>query len=219
VPLLQPLLLGLALGVRHALEPDHLAAITTLVSGRGPLAAARTGAAWGVGHASALILLGGALVALGVRMPARLALALDLAVAAMLLVLAAISIRAARRGATGDAAHDHARAHDHDRDVSAGRGGLRSTLVGFVHGASGTAALTVVCATTMPSRGAALGFLVVFGLGSLVSMSVMSGVLAAPMAAVARRGEGPLRLVRLAGAAVAIAAAVLVTLEATRGVV
>jgi hypothetical protein len=220
VPLLQPLLLGLALGVRHAVEPDHLAAITTLVGGRGPLAAARTGAAWGVGHASALILLGGALVALGVRMPARLALVLDLAVAAMLLVLAAISIRAARRGATAEGApHAHVHtldgAHAHER----ARGGLRSTLVGFVHGASGTAALTVVCATTMPTRGAALGFLVVFGLGSLVSMSVMSGVLAAPLAAVARRGDGPLRLVRLAGAAVAIAAAVLVTLEATRGVV
>jgi ABC-type nickel/cobalt efflux system permease component RcnA len=228
VTLLQPLLLGLALGVRHAVEPDHLAAITTLVGGRGPLAAARTGAAWGVGHASALILLGGALVALGVRMPARLALVLDLAVAAMLLVLAAISIRAARRGAGRErAAHAHAHAHahgndhdhDHAREHEPARGGLRSTLVGFVHGASGTAALTVVCATTMPTRGAALGFLVVFGLGSLVSMSVMSGVLAAPMAAVARRGDGPLRLVRLAGAAVAIAAAVLVTLEATRGVV
>lgn len=213
MPLLQPLLLGLALGVRHAVEPDHLAAITTLVGGRGPLAAARTGAAWGVGHASALILLGGALVALGVRMPARLALVLDLAVAAMLLVLAAISIRAARGGATGAHAHGHEHAHQPVR------GGLRSTLVGFVHGASGTAALTVVCATTMPTRGAALCFLVVFGLGSLVSMSVMSGVLAAPMAAVARRGDGPLRLVRLAGAAVAIAAAVLVTLEATRGAV
>ncbi len=220
--LLQPLMLGLALGVRHAVEPDHLAAITTLVSGRGPLAAARTGAAWGVGHASAILLLGGALVALGVRMPAGLALALDLGVAVMLLGLAALSIRAARRGggAADASAHGHSHEHAHEHaHAPAARGGLRSTLVGFVHGASGTAALTLLCASTMPSRGAALGFLVVFGAGSLVSMSVMSGVLAAPLAAVARRGDRPLRLVRLAGAAVAIAAAVLVTIEATRGVV
>ncbi len=209
MPLLRPLLLGLALGVRHAVEPDHLAAITTLVGGRGPLAAARTGAAWGLGHATAILTLGGALVALDLRMPPRLALALDLAVALMLLVLAGLSIAASRRHA-----HDHRAgvAHDHG-----GRGGARSTLVGFVHGASGTAALTILCATTMPTRASAVAFLAVFGLGSMLSMSVMSGVLAAPMAAVARRGEGSMRAVRLAGAAVAVAAAVLVTIEATRG--
>jgi sulfite exporter TauE/SafE len=221
VALLQPLLLGLALGVRHAVEPDHLAAITTLVGGRSPLAAARTGAAWGVGHASAIVLLGGALVAAGVQMPAKLALTLDLAVAAMLIVLAVLSLRGARASKHAHPhghAHAHAHGHGHDHERARGvRSALRSTLVGFVHGASGTAALTLLCATTMPTRAAAIGFLVVFGFGSLLSMSVMSGVLAAPLAAYAKRGERAMRLVRYAGAAVALAAAVLVTIEAARG--
>jgi hypothetical protein len=211
VALVEPLFLGLALGVRHAIEPDHLAAITTLVGGRGPLAAARTGAAWGLGHATAILVLGGALIALGVRMPATLALALDLAVAAMLLLLAWASVR--RRA---EPAHEHSHPHLHAHPHATG-GGLRSTLVGFVHGASGTAALTLLCATTMPTRATALAFLGLFGFGSLVSMSVMSGVLAAPLSAVAKRGDRALRLVRIGGAVVAIAAAVLVTIEAVRG--
>jgi hypothetical protein len=191
----EPLLLGLALGVKHALEPDHVAAITTMVDGAtGARAAARTGAAWGLGHAVAIVLFGGTLVALGLQVPPRLALALDLAVASMLVALgihAFVTHRKARRP------HAH-----------------RSTLVGFVHGASGTAALTLVYVAKIPSRTAALIFLVLFAVGSLLSMSAMSGLLAKPFGAVARRGERAARALRIAGGVTAFGAAILVAVQA-----
>ncbi len=193
----EPLLLGLALGLRHALEPDHLAAITTLVTGTdGPRAAARTGAAWGLGHALAIVGLGSVLVALGLKMPPRVALALDLAVALMLVAL----------GIHAFARRPRPRAPQR-----------RSTLVGFVHGASGTGAITLLCVTTIPSARAALVFLVVFALGALVSMSAMSGLLATPLGAVAKRGDTAMRKLRVAGGVVAFAAAILVAFEACKG--
>lgn len=192
------LLLGATLGVRHALEPDHLAAITTMVAGsQGPRAAARTGAAWGLGHAIAIVLLGGVLVALGVRVPARLAIALEILVAIMLVVLGAHAIRTRRKA------------------PPATRG--RSTLVGFVHGASGTAAITLLCATTFTSASVALGFLVLFALGATLSMSAMSGLLATPLSAVSKRGERANDALRIGGAVAAFAAAAFLIFEILRG--
>jgi nickel/cobalt transporter (NicO) family protein len=196
----EPLLLGLTLGVRHAFEPDHLAAITSLVARTtGPRAAAGTGAAWGFGHAVAIVALGTLLVASGVKVPVSVALILDLAVAAVLVVLGVQDIRGGKRQPTRAHAHAH-----------------RSTLVGFVHGASGTAAVTLLCLTTFTSAAKALGFLLVFALGALLSMSALSGLLAGPLGAIARRGEGAARTMRIAGGVVALAAAVLVVVAAIR---
>jgi len=206
VGIVEPLLLGLTLGVRHAFEPDHLAAITTLVARTtSPKAAAGTGAAWGLGHAIAVVLLGTVLVISGVKVPASIALVLDLAVAAMLFLLGVQALRA--RTPRHEEAHTHLHPHRHTH---------RSTLVGFVHGASGTAAITLLCLTTFTSSAKAFGFLVVFALGALLSMSVLSGLLAGPLSAFARRGEGSARIMRMAGGVVALAAAVLVVIAAIR---
>jgi len=197
----EPLLLGAVLGVRHALEPDHLAAITTMVSGNeGPRAAARTGAAWGLGHALAIVLLGGALVALGVKVPARLAVGLELGVAVMLVLLGAHALRTRERPA-----HVHVPRS-------------RSTLVGFVHGASGTAAITLLCATTFRSSLSALGFLLLFAIGATLSMSVMSGLLATPMSALSRRNARASTFLRVGGAVAAFGAAAFVVVQVLRGV-
>lgn len=192
--LIDALALGAALGVRHALEPDHLAAITTMVNGN-PRDAARTGAAWGLGHAIAVVLLGGALIALGVRVPTRVAIALEVAVAIMLVLLGAHALRTR-----------HARA-------ASPHG--RSTMVGFVHGASGTAAITVICATTLRSAPIGLAFLLVFAIGATLSMSAMSGLLATPLSAV--RSERALAWLRVGGAIAAFAAAAFVLLQVLHG--
>lgn len=195
---IEPLLLGAVLGVRHALEPDHLAAITTMVSGvDGPRAAARTGAAWGLGHALAIVLLGGALVALGVKVPPRVAVILELSVALMLIVLGVHALTTRRTTTTTP--------H------------RRSTLVGFVHGASGTAAITLLCATTFRSSLTAMGFLVLFALGATISMSAMSGLLATPMSALSRRGARASGLLRVGGAIAAFGAAAFVIVQILRG--
>lgn len=196
--LIDALALGAVLGVRHALEPDHLAAITTMVSGTdGPRAAARTGAAWGLGHAIAVVMLGGALIALGVKVPIRIAIGLEVAVAIMLIALGAHALRTRRK----------ATATPHGR----------STLVGFVHGASGTAAITVVCATTFRSAPIGLAFLVVFALGATLSMSAMSGLLATPLRAVGQRSDRAMRMLRVGGAIAAFGAAAFLLLQIFRG--
>ena len=194
--LIDALALGAVLGVRHALEPDHLAAITTMVN-TNPRDAARTGAAWGLGHAIAVVLLGGAIIALGIRVPARVAIALEVAVAVMLVVLGAHALRTRHR----QAAAPHG----------------RSTMVGFIHGASGTAAITVICATTFRSAPIGLAFLVVFALGATLSMSAMSGLLATPLSAVGKRSDRALSALRVVGAIAAFAAAAFVLLQLIRG--
>lgn len=167
-------LLGLGLGVRHAFEADHVAAVCTLVARRGSVAhAARFGALWGLGHGAVIIVAGSALVALGARVPGPLALALDAAVAVMLVVLGVTALR--RAAAPAPLAHAHAHAHDHA--VSS----RRPILIGLVHGASGTAALTLLVASTIPARAEAFAFITLFGLASILGMSAAATLLAWPL--------------------------------------
>jgi hypothetical protein len=189
------LLLGLLLGVRHAIEPDHLAAITTMIPDSGSAAgAARTGALWGLGHAIAIVIFGSILVAMGVTVPVKIAFVLEVVVAAMLVVLGIVALRGPQQARKG-----------------------RSTLVGFVHGVSGTGAITLLCVTTLPSPRVAIAFLVLFAFGALLSMSAMSGLLAAPLTAIAKRGDRALRTLRTVGALSAFAAAVFVVAAAASG--
>ena len=207
VLLSNPLLLGLALGVKHAFEPDHLAAISTMVTRSTSVrAAASTGAAWGVGHGGSIVVFGGVLIAMGVRVPPSVAMVLDLAVA---VVLVALGIQALLRVRRRDRELDRdVHPHEHRRAAK------RSTLVGFVHGASGTAAITIVCLTTFPSSTQAVGFLVLFSLGALVSMSALSGLLARPLSALVRRGKTGARALDVASGVLALVAAIAVTIAA-----
>lgn len=189
--LIDGLFIGLAQGLRHSAEPDHVAAVTTLVSeSRSPFAAARTGAAWGIGHAAAVLALGGALVALRVRVPAELAVALEIAVGITFVALGVMVLR--------------------PRDDSAAlrprlRG--RSTIVGFIHGLAGSGAITLLCVTTFAETAAAMVFLVSFGLGAMISMSVVSAAVAAPLSAVARRRPAMTRGIRFCAALLSFVAA------------
>src|SRR5579871_6887129 len=110
--------LGTVLGMRHALEPDHLTAVSTLVTGeRSSLRAAMLGASWGVGHTLSLVVVGAALVVMRAEMPAHVADAFELLVAVMLVVLGVRAIAmAVRQGPVGpahvhhhgDVVHNHA---------------------------------------------------------------------------------------------------------------
>lgn len=194
-------LLGLGLGAKHALEPDHLAAVCTLVAkGGGPTRAARSGALWGVGHSLVIIVAGSALVFTGLEVPGRLAMALDIAVAVMLLGLGLASIFGRSRAHT----HAHGGApHTHERgEERAPTSMRRPLLVGLVHGASGTAALTLLVASTMQTRADGVVFITLFGLASILGMSVAAALLALPLGGVAQRSPSFARAVR-AGAGVA----------------
>jgi hypothetical protein len=198
--------LGSLLGMRHALEPDHLAAVSTLVTGeRNSYKAAFLGVCWGLGHTFALIVVGTVLVVLRAEMPARVADGFELCVALMLIGLGLRAIYvAARQGPAGPAhVHQHGRtlhvhhgapAHIHIGTWTLAR---RPLLVGAVHGLAGSGALTALVLTTLPSTAARLTYMIVFGLGSTLGMAALSGLLGWPLAH-ARRHRGLARALSLA---------------------
>jgi hypothetical protein len=179
-------LLGLGLGVKHAFEADHVAAVCALVARRGTVArAARSGALWGLGHGAVIIVAGAALVLLGARVPGPVAAALDAAVAVMLVGLGISALRGAPggEGVSRGHAHGNEHVHFHDHADPGDHPGptRRPILIGIVHGASGTAALTLLVASTIPARAEALAFITLFGLASIVGMAAAAALLAWPL--------------------------------------
>jgi hypothetical protein len=177
--ILSAALLGLLLGIRHAFEPDHLAAVSTLVAER-PRAGRSflLGGAWGLGHTLSLVLVGTALFLLKARLPPALEDGFELVVAAMLVGLGARAIWRART--------EHGHAHPHPHPLRLAR---RSLLVGMTHGLAGSGALTALAAAAMPGSAACLGYMALFGLGSALGMAAMT--------ALAGRGASALHGTRL----------------------
>jgi len=183
--------LGALLGMRHALEPDHLAAVSTLVSDeRGPLRGAFLGLCWGVGHTLALVVVGVALILLRAEMPPRIADLFEFFVALMLIGLGLRAIlRAAREGPAGPSAlHQHGPVvhkhpgvapHVHVGHLTLAR---RPLLVGIVHGLAGSGALTALVLATLPSAAARITYMTLFGVGSTLGMAALSGLLGWPLA-------------------------------------
>ena len=199
--------LGLLLGMRHALEPDHLAAISTLVTqNRSPRRSALVGAYWGAGHTLSLVLAGAALVLLQSQMPARLAEAFELAVALMLVVLGARALLQAARADGPAAPHQHgALAHVHrgpSDHVHLGRWTLarRPLLVGVVHGLAGSGALTALAFASLSDTGARLTYIALFGVGSIVGMALLSGIAGWPLSRMGRDPRAARALAAVAGA-------------------
>jgi hypothetical protein len=183
--------LGSLVGIRHALEPDHLAAVTTLIthepSGR---RAVLLGACWGVGHTLSLIAAGTVLIGLRAGMPASAAAGFELLVAVMLIVLGVRAVsRACREGSRGPTRlHRHGRlvhthagvpAHLHLAGWTIAR---RPLLVGAVHGLAGSGTLAALVLTALPSTAARITYLVLFGVGSTLGMAALSGLLGWPLA-------------------------------------
>ncbi len=201
---------GLTQGFRHALEPDHLAAVSTFVSNkRSPLAAMRFAAAWGTGHAAMLVLVGGALFVLRSSMPPAVASVLEGAVAIMLVVLGVRAIMQARRLGSEGPEEPHAHGHvAHEHAVGAPhihlRGGSFATLpfvVGLVHGLAGSGALASVVMGHSSSVGVGLVFLLLYGFGATLSMAVLAGILAKPLSALLRSARARIALVTVSGLA------------------
>ncbi len=177
--------------MRHALEPDHLAAVSTLVAReRGSARAAFLGACWGLGHTAALLAVGLVLVVLRAELPAGVADLFEFFVAVMLVALGVRALVLAwRQGHSGPPhAHHHGHvAHTHagvPAHVHIGHWTLarRPLLVGMVHGLAGSGALTALVLTTMPSTMARITYMALFGLGSTAGMAALSGVLGWPIA-------------------------------------
>lgn len=173
------LLTGLALGALHSCAPDHLAAVSVFVSRKPSWRhALGLGARWGMGHSLTVVLVGGALVFSGLQLPARFEPAAERIVGVVLVLLGIFAISRARRLHGHWHAHEgkrHWHLHSH-RASDAHAHDHRALLgIGMLHGLAGTGALVVALPVTIAgSRASALTFLAVFGIGTILSMSLFS---------------------------------------------
>jgi nitrile hydratase accessory protein len=181
--------LGTVLGMRHALEPDHLAALSTLLTGeRSVRKAAWLGVYWGIGHTLTLLAAGTLLVVLRADMPERTS---DLFALAVALLLVGFGFRAIYLSA-GQVPTGPTHSHVHKAASRSASGSWtlarRPLLVGAVHGLAGSGALTALLMATIPSMEARLIYLALFGIGSTLGMAGLSGILGWPIARVGTHG-------------------------------
>lgn len=180
--------LGFLFGLQHATDADHVVAVASIVSRTGRFASgALVGAFWGLGHTVTIAVAGMAIVLFNVTVTPRAGLSMELAVAFMLMALGVARIVRLMHGRE-EASGQPADAHD-------GRGfwlvlrtlgpaqAARSTLTGLVHGLAGSAAVALLVLSTVRSPYAAVAYLLVFGLGTIAGMTVITALLAVPFAA------------------------------------
>ncbi len=187
--------LGLLFGLKHATEADHVVAVTTIVSEHKSLwQAALVGAWWGTGHTLSLIVVGAVVLFLRVAVPENVATWLEFGVALMIIGLGLNAVRRALQ--QREAVHVHQHQHDgqphahihlHDADTPLTRIGLKPLLVGAMHGLAGSATLTVLVLTQISSPLVGFLALLVFGVGSIAGMLLMSGLVGLPFALSGKR--------------------------------
>lgn len=222
------LAVGFFLGMRHATDPDHVVAVSTIVSREKSIPRAGwIGILWGVGHTITILVVGAAIILFGFVIPPRLGLALEFSVALMLILLGVLNLSGAMRwishkfapthpaAAGGKVAHSHLHVHDgvihshphrhngpeehHGHEVAppnwlsapvAKLGwfhALRPLLVGIVHGLAGSAAVALLVLGTIRNPRWAVFYLLVFGVGTIVGMMLMTLAFAVPLTVAGKR--------------------------------
>lgn len=180
------LLLGFMLGMRHATDADHVVAVTTIVSCEPSLLrAGRVGVLWGIGHSATIMLVGGAIVAFRISVPPRLGLALEFAVALMLIVLGMVTLS--------------------NKTVAVAATAVRPVAVGLVHGLAGSAFIALLVLAAVPGLWLGMAYLAVFGLGTVAGMGLVTLAMAVPSALGAFRVGSAQRYLRLASGLASIA--------------
>jgi hypothetical protein len=222
VNLLAVIGLGFVLGIRHATDPDHVIAVSTIVSRQRSIRQAGTiGALWGIGHTITIFCVGAAIILFKIAIPPRIGLAMELAVGLMLILLGILSLtgvmqRIAHRhtprhgpDARGGVVHSHPHEHEgmlhehihgHKPEVhmhlDQGRPNvlqnvlrrlglyqfLRPLAVGLVHGLAGSAAVALLVLAEIRDSRWAIAYLLVFGIGTIAGMMLITMMIGAPFA-------------------------------------
>jgi high-affinity nickel permease len=179
--------LGLLLGMRHATDADHVVAVTTIISRERSIKQAGViGMAWGAGHTLTILIVGLVMIAFRVVLPPRLGLAMELAVGIMLVLLGLRNMGGAFRSAAsenrdaGEHGHSHTALDRMDRwfgRLSAYQL-LRPFVVGIVHGMAGSAAIALLVLSTIQSVEWAAAYLLIFGLGTMAGMMLITMTMA-----------------------------------------
>ena len=212
--------LGFVLGMRHATDPDHVVAVSTIVSRHRSIKhAALIGAVWGFGHTITILLVGGGILLFGWVIPARVGLSMELSVGLMLILLGVLNLTGMVQWITGtispaggtlgtvhvhlhshgDYVHSHAYAHNPEAhphlgtdkplrwfDRHLGQIGLyqvaRPLVVGLVHGLAGSAAVALLVLATIREPKWGVLYLLIFGLGTIAGMMLITGAMGVPFA-------------------------------------
>jgi len=194
--------LGFLLGMQHALEADHIAAVSSIAARRSRVGdSVKHGLTWGLGHTLTLFVFAGAALLLGRAIPESLSRPIEAVVGIMLVGLGAHVLWRLWR----DRVHFHKHRHDdgtvhihahshagetvaHARAAHAHSHGFRwrTLLVGLMHGMAGSAALLMLTVSQASSPAVGLGYVALFGIGSMIGMGVLSAIIAVPLAVSAR---------------------------------
>jgi nickel/cobalt exporter len=191
--------LGLFLGMRHSTDPDHVVAVSTIVTReRSVRQGALIGMLWGVGHTLTIFVVGSAIILFGLAIPPRVGLSMEFSVALMLILLGVLNLTGALRWLNDrfapmkrDAVE---KSEDSPRAVSPPDGSLkrwlrqhglyqllRPLVIGLVHGLAGSAAVALLVLATIRSPLWAIAYLLVFGIGTIIGMMLMTTAIAVPL--------------------------------------
>jgi ABC-type nickel/cobalt efflux system permease component RcnA len=202
------ILLGLFLGMRHSTDPDHVVAVSTIVSRQGSIRSSATiGLLWGLGHTLTIFFVGSAIIIFGVVIPPRLGLSMEFCVALMLILLGVLNLTGVMRWITerftpvkGVAARSQNFSQKSQRaagrielflDKTIGKLGLYQTIrplvVGLVHGLAGSAAVALLVLSTIKSPLWSTAYLLVFGFGTMMGMMLMTAAISIPLVYTGKR--------------------------------
>ena len=188
-------LLGFLLGVRHAVDPDHVVAVTAIATGQRSIGRATLiGALWGVGHTVTILAVGGAIILFRIAIPPRLGLAFEFAVGMVLIVLGLANLLSRDEKATKPS-------------------GARPLIVGMVHGLAGSAAVALIVLAAVRHPLWAIGYLMLFGIGTIVGMMAVTTAIAVPATLAAARMTSARRYLVLASGAASVIFGVMIAIE------
>jgi ABC-type nickel/cobalt efflux system permease component RcnA len=204
--------LGFVYGLRHALDADHLVAVSTIVSEHKSLwRSSLIGTFWGLGHTVSLLGVGLVVLLLKISIPKHIEPWMEMPVALMLITLGTLAVwQALRNQAVSihththehneEGKHSHVHIHtqgEHNHKHHLFRIGRKPFLVGLVHGFAGSAALMLIALTTVQTVALGLAYIAVFGIGSVGGMLLMSAMIGLPFVATAQKFASLNRTIRV----------------------
>jgi len=209
VPIWLVLGFGFALGLEHALEADHVVAVSAIVSQQKKLwKSSLVGIVWGIGHTATLFLVGIIVLFLSISIPQELILSFEFLVGVVILLLGVLVLRSAvtvkihlHRHSHGDQTHIHLHSH---KEGDSHHHIHRSFILGMVHGIAGSGALMLLVLSTVESITAGITYILLFGVGSILGMLILSAVIGLPFIITANKLGNMNRIIQAIAGVVSI---------------